>query len=259
LREVASALLAFCGGVALGDPIGGEGIGKDEDTDVGKAEFLEGIEGRADVGTLVHRAAAAVENDVADARHVGGPLLDVGDAFFGGTGADESSAGDVAALEEGVNADVDDLGRVADGFVDFADEINGLDGLLGSPGIGGGWLRLRLLRFGNSGERRGEEGGGEKKARKGKSVHTGMIRRGERSGKTGALIADSRWRGLQAGCKGKPTLRDLAEERRPAEWEEHFQEKKAQPPPSPGQPTLRDEDGRRVADAHEDTHHEGGD
>ena len=40
---------------------------------------------------------------------------------------------------------------------------------------------------------------------------------------------------------------------RPAEREEHFQEMEARPPPSPRQPGPQHEDGRRVADAHEDT------
>jgi len=56
--------------------------------------------------------------------------------------------------------------------------------------------------------------------------------------------------------KTSHTLTGLAEQRGPTERDEHFQEMEAQPPPSPRQTTPQHEDGRRVADAHEDTRHE---
>jgi len=98
---------------------------------VSEAHLMEHFEGGADVGTLVHRTAAAIENDVAIFGLTSDGLLKIGNSFRRGGGAGILRTGYMRRPIENIKADVNYEWR----FEVFRQLLR-LDDVAIGPGIG---------------------------------------------------------------------------------------------------------------------------
>ena len=164
-------MAAFLNGIVLVDPILREVVGDDQDAEVSEAKILKGGKGRTDVGAFFHGTATAVDHDIADAWNVGRPFLEAVKAIIVRSGTDEDGSRNVRALIQGMRTDIDNSGRMPDGLIKLANQVGGLDGLFGSPRIGGSFGRRRLRGASTVNDRCGDES--QQQGRKHKRRHDG--------------------------------------------------------------------------------------
>ncbi len=147
-------LLRLFVGIALIGPVGGEVGREDERAEMGEAHFLESAESGAKIGAAFERAAAAVDDEVGALWLSSGPGFDLRESIGAATAAVVLGALDVAGRVEALKAD-EENGGSGFGIGEFFEEIGGLDGLGGSPWIGGGGRGVKEEK------RRNEEKGDE--------------------------------------------------------------------------------------------------
>jgi hypothetical protein len=128
---------AFLDGIALLDPVNGEGVGDGEDAQALESHAAEREKGRAKIGAASERAAAAVDNEVCGTRNLTNPFFQLVKILRRDGGPVENSARHVSVLKVSVEADADDnglLGGVRGGVLFY--EVRGLNDLSVGPRLG---------------------------------------------------------------------------------------------------------------------------
>lgn len=117
-------------------PVDFEAGGEDEKTQLLEAHVAENGKSRADVGAVVHGAAAAVDDEIGGAGERGGPGFDLTEAISGAALAVELRAFDVTRGEQTLETDKQNGGRGL-GVGEFSGQSGGLDGLRVGPRVSG--------------------------------------------------------------------------------------------------------------------------
>lgn len=133
-------------GVTVGDPIFSEIGGQHQDMETGEAHGLQGLKRWTNIRAFLDGTAAAVDVDVRVPGEFAGCLLERLQSVGGGGGPGIDGAGNVLAAVENLKADLQDDRLRAGMAGEHGGQLAGLGDFGGSPGIGGGLLRVGCYR-----------------------------------------------------------------------------------------------------------------